>query len=102
MLTSFFFLLARRCWGVAGTVFNWLIKRRWNAWWMQYNYITSAALDCGLITSTIVVFFSLYVTETKALDWFGNSGALLTADMTGTAVHATLPPGQTFGPKTWI
>lgn len=83
-------------------LFNLVLKRRFYAWWLQYNYITSAALDCGLITSTIVVFFGLYLTEARAPAWFGNDAALLTADMTGTAVHATLPPGQTFGPQTWI
>lgn len=69
---------------------------------MQYNYITSAALDCGLISSTIVVFFSLYLSEANPPEWFGNVGALNTTDMTGTAVHSVLPPGQTFGPSTWL
>lgn len=83
-------------------MFNFFIKRRWNHWWLQYNYITSAALDCGLIISTIVVFFSLYLTQQSPLNWFGNNVALSTADWEGTAVRAVLPPGETFGPSTWL
>lgn len=73
-----------------------------NGWWLQYNYITSAALDTGLILSTIVVFFSLYLTGASAPNWFGNNEALSTSDMDGTAVQSVLPPGQTFGPSTWV
>lgn len=69
---------------------------------LRYNYITSAALDTGLIISTIVIFFSLYLTETTGPKWFGNVQALSTLDMTETAVQSVLPPGQTFGPSTWI
>ncbi|KAG6367381.1 hypothetical protein INS49_001570 [Diaporthe citri] len=90
------------CWGVVGTVFNWFIKRRMKDWWLRYNYITSAALDTGLIISTIIIFFSLYLTETSAPKWFGNAGALSTLDMSESAVQSVLPPGETFGPSTWI
>lgn len=69
---------------------------------LRYNYITSAALDTGLIMSTIIIFFSLYLTETSAPNWFGNVGALSTLDIGETAVQSVLPPGQTFGPSTWI
>lgn len=85
-----------------GTIFNYFIKRRYNAWWLQFNYITSAALDCGLIVSTIVVFFGLYLTQVSPPNWFGNTAALETADMMGTAVLSVLPPGQTFGPSKWV
>ncbi|ROW13878.1 hypothetical protein VPNG_03634 [Cytospora leucostoma] len=90
------------CWGLVGIVFNWYIKRRMNGWWLRYNYITSAALDTGLIVSTIIVFFGLYLTEASAPNWFGNVGALSTKDMDVTAVQSVLPAGQTFGPSTWI
>lgn len=51
--------------------------------------------------STIVVFFSLYLTQETPLDWFGNNAALSTADWMGTAVRSVMPPGETFGPSTW-
>ena len=89
------------CWGVVGTIFNFFIKRRWTGWWMQYNYVTSAALDAGLIVSTVVVFFALYMSEATPLQWFGNIEALSTLDYAGVAVQSILPPGETFGPSTW-
>jgi OPT family small oligopeptide transporter len=90
------------CWGIVGSIFNWFIKRRYTGWWLQYNYITSAALDSGLVLSSLIVFFTLYMTGAQAPDWFGNNEhALGTLDMIGQAVKINLPPGATFGPPTW-
>lgn len=87
------------CWGIVGAVFNYFIKRRHGGWWLQYNYITSAALDSGLILSTVVVFFGLYMSNVKQIDWFGN--AITTLDTMGSAVQSTVAPGETFGPSSW-
>ncbi|KAI1485474.1 small oligopeptide transporter [Biscogniauxia mediterranea] len=89
------------CWGTVGTIFNFYIKRKWNGWWLQYNYITSAALDCGLIVSTIVIFFTLYLTSAQAPKWYGNDGVSNTLDQAGTAVKIHLSEGETFGPTNW-
>ncbi|PSS14862.1 hypothetical protein M430DRAFT_67507 [Amorphotheca resinae ATCC 22711] len=89
------------CWGLVGFIFNFLIKRRWPGWWMQYNYITSAGLDTGLFISTIVIFFTLYLTNTKPPQWWGNVDIFNTKDMTDTAIRKVVAPGETFGPKTW-
>ncbi|OAA61604.1 small oligopeptide transporter [Niveomyces insectorum RCEF 264] len=89
------------CWGVVGTVFNYFIKRRWNGWWLQYNYVTSAALDSGLIFSTLIIFFTLYLTLAQAPEWFGNNGALDTLDMNFKAIQLPLKKGETFGPSSW-
>ncbi|KAI5917267.1 small oligopeptide transporter [Camillea tinctor] len=89
------------CWGVIGTIFNLYIKRKWNGWWLQYNYITSAALDCGLILSTIIIFFTLELTSVQPPQWYGNNGALNTLDQTGGAVKSHLLDRETFGPTTW-
>ncbi|KAM3445235.1 hypothetical protein NHJ13734_000573 [Beauveria thailandica] len=89
------------CWGIVGVVFNFFIRRRYTGWWLQYNYITSAALDCGLIVCTLVIFFTLYLTKTMAPQWWGNTTALNTLDHRGTAILTRLPPGETFGPSTW-
>jgi hypothetical protein len=35
-------------WFAVGFVFQFIIRRRNFAWWSKYNYITGAALDCGL------------------------------------------------------
>ncbi|KAB5517309.1 putative isp4 protein [Coniochaeta sp. 2T2.1] len=87
------------CWGIVGTVFNYFIKRRQRGWWLQYNYVTSAALDSGLILSTVVVFFGLYMTGIKPIQWFGNT--ISTLDTAGRSVMDPMAPGETFGPSVW-
>ena len=89
------------CWGWVGIVFNYFIKRRYTGWWLQYNYVTSAALDSGLILSTLVIFFTLYLTNAPQLNWWGNIAALNTTDMNSLAVSSYVAPGQTFGPSSW-
>lgn len=89
------------CWGACGAVFNYFIKRRWTGWWMQYNYITSAALDCGLIVATIVIFFTLYLTSAAPPSWYGNTAVYETLDQTGMAIKTFMAPGEKFGPTTW-
>lgn len=46
-------------WGFVALIFNHFIKKRFHGWWRQYNYVTAAALDAGLIISTIVIFFAI-------------------------------------------
>lgn len=89
------------CWGVVGVIFNYFIKRRYMGWWLQYNYITSAALDCGLIVSTMVIFFTLYLTSTSSPSWWGNVGVYKTLDFSNKAITKHLNPGETFGPSVW-
>ena len=89
------------CWGIVGTIFGFFIRRRKSGWWLQYNYVTSSALDVGLLCSTIVIFFALYMTHTEAPKWFGNVAALSTLDMRGAAVKSHVNPGETFGPSVW-
>ncbi|KAK3354904.1 putative isp4 protein [Neurospora tetraspora] len=89
------------CWGIVGTVFNFFIRRRKTGWWLQYNYLTSAALDVGLLLSTLVIFFSLTLSHTKAPEWFGNTVAGSTMDTTARAVQKHVQPGKIFGPHEW-
>lgn len=35
-------------WFAVGFVFQFVIRKRNFAWWCKYNYVTGAALDCGL------------------------------------------------------
>jgi hypothetical protein len=35
-------------WFAVGFVFQFIVRRRSFAWWSKYNYLTGAALDCGL------------------------------------------------------
>jgi OPT family small oligopeptide transporter len=50
-------------WAAVGFVFNKVIKNRYRGWWSNYNYITSAGLDCGLAISTIIIFLTLQLTN---------------------------------------
>lgn len=45
------------CWGMVGFVFQYYIRRKYFGWFKQYNYVPAAALDTGLILSTIIIFF---------------------------------------------
>ncbi|KAK3956275.1 OPT oligopeptide transporter protein-domain-containing protein [Pseudoneurospora amorphoporcata] len=89
------------CWGIVGTVFNFFIRRRKTGWWLQYNYLTSAALDVGLLLSTLVIFFSLTLSHTEAPVWFGNTVAGSTMDQSARAVQKHVQPGEIFGPHEW-
>ncbi|GAW27068.1 putative OPT family Small oligopeptide transporter [Rosellinia necatrix] len=89
------------CWGSVGFFFSYLVKRRFNGWWLQYNYITSAALDCGLIISTILIFFTLYLTSANAPRWYGNYDVYETLDQRGLAIKSFAAAGETFGPTSW-
>ncbi|KAI0965006.1 OPT family small oligopeptide transporter [Xylaria arbuscula] len=89
------------CWGSIGFTFNYLIKRRFNGWWLQYNYVTSAALDCGLAISTILIFFTLYLTSAHAPQWYGNYDVYETLDQQGLAIKSFVATGETFGPTSW-
>ncbi|KAH8157022.1 hypothetical protein CIB48_g11227 [Xylaria polymorpha] len=89
------------CWGSVGLLFNYFIKRRFNGWWLHYNYITSAALDCGLIISTLLIFFTLYLTSANAPRWYGNYDIYETLDQRGLAIKSFAAAGETFGPTSW-
>lgn len=97
-------------WSIVGFIFNFFIKRRHSAWWAKYNYVTSAALDCGLAISLIVIFLTLSLPNAGVrFDWWGSSGAFDTAvsfaiaTLTLKDFHGIpiLRPNVTFGPTTW-
>ncbi|KAI0405606.1 OPT family small oligopeptide transporter [Xylaria palmicola] len=89
------------CWGSVGFLFNYSIKRRFNGWWLQYNYITSAALDCGLIISAVLIFLTLYLTSASPPQWYGNYDVYETLDQRGLAIKSFVAAGETFGPTSW-
>jgi OPT family small oligopeptide transporter len=61
------------CWAFIGFIFNYVIKRRANAWWKKYNYVLSAALDSGVAICAIVIFFAFQNTEIHFPVWWGNN-----------------------------
>jgi hypothetical protein len=46
-------------WVLVGYIFSKFIKDRFRGWWLQYNFLTSAALDAGLALCTILIFLTL-------------------------------------------
>ena len=88
-------------WGIMGLVFNRWIRKRWNGWWTTYNYTTAAALDSGLILSTIIIFFAITLPNVTVPQWWGNVTVFETLDATYEAFLETVPAGKTFGPATW-
>ncbi|KAL1980072.1 hypothetical protein VTN96DRAFT_4691 [Rasamsonia emersonii] len=88
-------------WVIVGLIFNYWIRRRWSGWWHQYNYLTAAGLDSGLILSTIVIFLAITLPNVTVPQWLGNTAQFATADYLGTAIRKTVAEGETFGPSTW-
>ena len=88
-------------WVIFGLIFNLWIRKRWHGWWREYNYITAAALDTGLILSTVVIFFALTLPGVEAPKWWGNVDVFNNLDYNMMAFRKTVPEGGTFGPKEW-
>ncbi|KAH9907258.1 OPT family small oligopeptide transporter [Xylariomycetidae sp. FL2044] len=88
-------------WAIVGLIFNYGIRKRFSGWWKNYNYITAAGLDAGLIISTIVIFFAITFPGVEVPQWYGNVGVFKTLDSSGTAILKTVAEGDTFGPSSW-
>ncbi|SAM03355.1 hypothetical protein [Absidia glauca] len=58
---------------LVGFVFNFFVKRRYNAWWRKYNYVLSAALDSGVAIAAIVIFFAFQYSNISFPTWWGNN-----------------------------
>ncbi|KAI5861460.1 small oligopeptide transporter [Durotheca rogersii] len=88
-------------WAIFGLVFNYGIRRRFNGWWRTYNYVTAAALDAGLILSTIIIFFAITLPGVTIPQWWGNVDVFNTVDASYSSWLKTVSEGETFGPETW-
>ncbi|KAI0034333.1 OPT oligopeptide transporter [Vararia minispora EC-137] len=95
-------------WAVVGFLFNYVIRKRHFSWWAKYNYVLSAALDCGTAVATLLVFFCLdyplrgTIGQGTVKAWWGNTVYSRTADARALPLN-TLAVGETFGPAkgTW-
>ena len=93
--------LRHSCWGIVGTIFNYFIKKKKTGWWMHYNYITSAALDCGLFIGMIVILLALWLPGVSLPAWWGNEVQFQTMDARNLAIRVDLRGPQTIGPSEW-
>jgi len=107
-------------WAISGLIFNKYIRDKWHGWWSTYNYLTAAAIDSGLIVSTVVIFFAITFPNVAIPNWWGNVGVFETLvwflwlrvveiwiganviqDATNAAVRKVVTGNNTFGPATW-
>ncbi|KAF5384567.1 hypothetical protein D9757_006480 [Collybiopsis confluens] len=81
-------------WFAVGFIFQYLIRKRNFAWWAKFNYVTSAALDCGTVISLIFIFFTLQFPRGGqiSLNWWGNTVYTNTADFLRTPLKK-IPDG---------
>lgn len=93
-------------WTIVGFIFNYVIRRRHFSWWTKYNYVLSAAMDCGVAVSTVLIFFILQFPAGGTIGintiqkWWGNTVFSNTAD--GQALPLLqVPASGTFGPSHW-
>ncbi|XP_057854378.2 oligopeptide transporter 3 [Cryptomeria japonica] len=57
-------------WILTGTIFNYFVFRYRKQWWQRYNYILSAALDCGTAFMGVLLYFALG-SQNHNLSWWG-------------------------------
>jgi hypothetical protein len=89
---------------VTGIFFNGFIRRRFRGWWLNYNYILSAALDSGLAFAIILIFLAVQLKNIDPPSWWGNNVMGTTLDVQHNGINSVkmkLPEGQTFGRSTW-
>ncbi|KAG9321732.1 hypothetical protein KVV02_005078 [Mortierella alpina] len=55
-----------------GFIFSFVLRRYRYKWWSRYNYLTSAALDTGLVLSGLVIFFAIQSQNANFPFWWGN------------------------------
>jgi hypothetical protein len=84
-----------------GYIFNKYIRNKYRGWWMQYNYITSAALDVGLALCAIVLFFCVQLPGGVMPDYWGTTIVGETLDGAQAAIRKVVADGEYFGPRTW-
>ncbi|RCI14521.1 hypothetical protein L249_6668 [Ophiocordyceps polyrhachis-furcata BCC 54312] len=84
-------------------VFNYFVKRRYEAWWTKYAYVLTASFSAATGVAAFVIFFALQRWDIK-LDWIGNTIAGAGVDQGGfmsngtkvQCVNLPLAPEQTF------
>lgn len=79
-------------WFAVGWLFQSVIRKRNFRWWSKYNFVTSAALDFGTVTSYILQFLLITLPSgLVVLQWWGNEVSWKNIDG-AQGVYLTAPP----------
>ena len=46
--------------------------RYYTSWWEKYNFVFSGAMDAGIASSAIIIFFAVQYVD-KSIYWWGNN-----------------------------
>ncbi|KAL7921112.1 OPT superfamily oligopeptide transporter [Trichoderma austrokoningii] len=88
-------------WALVCFLFNYLVKRRANAWWGKYTMTLSAALDSGLAFGIVIVFFVfIYPGWMKGFSWWGTEVYKQGCDWQACS-WKTVKESERFGPEAW-
>ncbi|KAI5244782.1 small oligopeptide transporter-like protein [Aureobasidium subglaciale] len=89
-------------WVFVGYAFNRFIRNKYRGWWLEYNYITSAAWDVGLAVCAIIIFFCVQLPGAAMPDYWGTTIVSTTLDGAYEGnVRQTVTGDDYFGPRTW-
>lgn len=80
---------------ILGFLFNFVIRRKYFAWWKRYNYLLQAAMDTGVAIAIIIIFFGLTYNGIK-LNWALNTVGTTNMDAKGTPAYK-VAKGSHFG-----
>ncbi|KAK3986783.1 hypothetical protein QBC44DRAFT_383800 [Cladorrhinum sp. PSN332] len=85
--------------GVPVAAFSWLfVRKRYLPFWSKYNYITTAALGCGVAISGLLMFLVLELHPVE-LNWWGVNITQTGCDGNGGCPLKTLGEGEYVGPR---
>ncbi|XP_073107288.1 oligopeptide transporter 1-like [Elaeis guineensis] len=57
-------------WIVVGTIFNYVVFKKYKGWWARYNYVLSSALDIGAAFVAVLASI-LQVQNVYGISWWG-------------------------------
>nr|UJH94527.1 ST.14 [Starmerella bombicola] len=71
-------------WFVTAFLFNFVIHRKFTAWWRKYNLVTAIGMDVGVAITAIIVYFAIvYTGGTKHYNWWATEVASKGCDSKG-------------------
>lgn len=85
---------------IVGTIFGFMVKKKWFNWWAKYNYSLSAGLDLGLCLGSLLIFLIFQLGKVEPPEWWGTVGAFENSD-SSFGVLKKLKPGEWFGVSQW-